>query len=99
MNDATLQEPKTTEVFDIGINNSTLTLVQVEGERKIAIANEEKLNEMGKSLGLQNGDVLIKINGEDFPNIGPELNGFVQKHWVDEWVKWLAAQVNSKQGK
>ena len=35
---------------------------------------------MGISLGLQDGDVLMKINGEPFPDIGPELNAFVQKH-------------------
>lgn len=76
----TLEESSTTSVFDLGINNSTLALAQIDGERKLAIANDERLNDMGKSLGLKNGDVLMKINGEALPDIGPELNGFVQKH-------------------
>lgn len=75
----TLEESSTTTVFDLGINNSTLALAQIDGERKLAIANDERLNEMGKALGLKNGDVLMKINGEALPDIGPELNGFVQK--------------------
>lgn len=38
---------------------------------------------MGKALGLKDGDVILKINGEDLPDLGPELGAFVQKHTMN----------------
>jgi predicted metalloprotease with PDZ domain len=77
-----LQESSSIMTFSIGISNSTVTVVEVAGKNKIAIANENQLDEMGKALGLKDGDVILKINGEDLPDLGPGLGAFMQKHTV-----------------
>jgi predicted metalloprotease with PDZ domain len=66
-------------IYSVGIGNNTITVVQVGDKNKIAIANENSLDDMGKALGLKDGDVILKINGENFPDLGPELSPFVQK--------------------
>lgn len=54
--------------MSIGIN-SELNAIQ--------ISNKEALNEFGKAMGFENGDVLLKINGDDMPPLGPELGPFL----------------------
>jgi hypothetical protein len=32
---------------------------------------------MGKALGLKVGDIYLKMNGDEFPELGPEINNFL----------------------
>lgn len=59
--------------YSIGFTNQALGIEEVEGKKRLKIANPGGLSEQGTALGFQKGDVLVKLNGEDLPNFGPEL--------------------------
>lgn len=63
------QQGTKTKRFSIGIGQSHVTVTEYNGEQKLAIANAEALDPMGKLLGLQNGDILYKMNGELIPSL------------------------------
>jgi predicted metalloprotease with PDZ domain len=65
--------------YSLGIGNSDISVTQVDNKPKLQIATTASLNAMGKTLGFQAGDVLVKINGETIPDLGPDLGAFVQK--------------------
>ena len=44
----------------------------------IYIQNQEKLDEFGKSLGLQDGDIIKGINGAPMPDLGPLIMNFFE---------------------
>ena len=61
--------------YSFGISQQS---VGIDFEKGIIfIQKAELLDPFGKALGYQNGDVIKKINGEDFPKLGPELQGFI----------------------
>jgi predicted metalloprotease with PDZ domain len=66
--------------YSLGIGNETIDVTEVDGKQKLRIANTDKLNAMGKALNFQVGDVLVKINGEPIPDLGPDFGPFIQKH-------------------
>ncbi len=66
--------------LSLGLENNALTVVPVEGKPKLAIANADYVNEQGKMLGFKTGDILVKINGEDLPDLGPEFGNVIGKH-------------------
>jgi predicted metalloprotease with PDZ domain len=51
----------------LGLESNAVTLTQVEGEPKLAIANVKALNAQGRALAFKDGDILLKINGEVIP--------------------------------
>ena len=65
--------------FSLGFEQKAITITKVDDKPKIAIGNEAALNDQGKALGLKNGDVLVKINGEVIPDLGPDLGSFLDK--------------------
>lgn len=70
----------TFEDYSLGIDNPDLGLTQVDSVPRLQIATTAHLNDMGKALGFQEGDVLLQINGEDIPDLGsPEVSGFIQR--------------------
>ena len=60
------------ETLSFGFDNMNIGLN--EAESRLMIQNAENLNEIGQALGLQNGDVLMKIDGKEVPAIGPNMN-------------------------
>jgi hypothetical protein len=40
------------------------------------------MNAMGKAIGFQDGDILLKINGDTIPDLGPEFGPFIQGHML-----------------
>ena len=66
--------------YSLGIGNADVGVSQIEDKPKLMIASTDHLNAMGKALGFQKGDILVKINGEIFPDLGPELGTFIQRH-------------------
>ncbi len=64
----------------LGLENNALTVVPVGDKPKIAIANASLVNDQGKALGFKDGDILVKLNGEDLPDLGPEFPAFITKH-------------------
>jgi predicted metalloprotease with PDZ domain len=61
--------------YSLGITQANIGIDMESG--KIFIQNEEGLDAQGKALGLKDGDVLMKINGEDMPQMGPDLQNFI----------------------
>ncbi len=66
--------------FSLGIGSADLNAMPIEDKPRLYITTTEHLNETGKALGFQQGDVLIKINGETIPDLGPQLGEFFMRH-------------------
>lgn len=66
--------------LSLGFSSQALGVTEVEGKKKLTIANVAGLSEQGKKLGLRQGDILLKVNQENFPEIGPETGAFLGKH-------------------
>lgn len=66
-----------TQELSLGLEVPALTLVQVNEKPRIAIANADALNDQGKAFGFQDGDIPVKLNGEDFPDYSQELQTFL----------------------
>ncbi|MBI1770706.1 MAG: peptidase M61 [Bacteroidetes bacterium] len=73
-----VEEQKVSEP-SIGLDQNAITIVPVDGKPMIAIKDPSKLNEQGKALDFKEGDILIKINGEKFPDLGPTFGQFIQE--------------------
>jgi predicted metalloprotease with PDZ domain len=78
-----------TKDYSLGINQFNIGVAMVENQLQLIIAATDNLNDMGKKLGFQQGDVLMQINGENIPaiaapgdsipNLGPDFGVFIQK--------------------
>ncbi|MCE7990906.1 MAG: peptidase M61 [Roseivirga sp.] len=64
------------KTYSLGIGQTNITIAQHEGKQMLAIANAQSLDEMGKALGLQNGDILYKMNGKEIPDLSA-IQGFI----------------------
>jgi predicted metalloprotease with PDZ domain len=70
------------EEFSLGINNEDVGVAEANGKPKLSITSVDHLNETGKALGFQAGDILLKINGEAIPDLGPDLSTFIQRQYA-----------------
>lgn len=68
---------KIVETVSLGLQQANIAIAPYNGAQHLAIQNAENLNPMGDSLGFENGDVLVAINGKDIPPLGPELGSFI----------------------
>jgi predicted metalloprotease with PDZ domain len=59
--------------FSTGYNPGALAVEEVDGKKRLKIANDKGLTEQGVALGLKTGDVIVKVNGQDLPTLGQEL--------------------------
>lgn len=73
------KEEEAFEDYSLGITNADVGLTEVESKPRLHIVSTDQQNEMGKALAFFEGDVLIGINGEEMPDLGPELGAFIQK--------------------
>ena len=67
--------------YSLGISPSEIGVTQVEGKPKLQIISTEKQNEMAKALGFKEGDIILKLNDETLPDLGPDLGSALQKHY------------------
>lgn len=70
------QESGTAKTYSLGVNQANITVAQHEGKQMLAIFNSQSLDEMGKALGLKDGDILYKMNGEEMPELS-QIQGFI----------------------
>jgi len=63
--------------FSLGITEQSIGIDFENGA--IFVLDEDMSDPFGKALGLKNGDVIAKINGQDFPKLGPELGMFIEE--------------------
>jgi predicted metalloprotease with PDZ domain len=66
--------------LSLGVEQRAIKVAEVEGKPMLAIGKAELLNDQGKALGLATEDILLKINGETMPPLGPEIGKFIGKH-------------------
>jgi len=62
--------------YSIGLTDENFGIDMDRGV--IFIQNEDQLDVFGKSLGLQDGDIIQGINGDAIPALGPEIMGFFE---------------------
>lgn len=65
------------EFYSIGLQQQNITIAEHEGQKYLAIAGVDNLNAMGDSLAFEEGDILLKINGQAIPPLGPEIGPFI----------------------
>jgi predicted metalloprotease with PDZ domain len=71
------------EDLSIGIDNPDLAITEVDSVSRMQISTTAHLNALGQALGFQEGDVLLKINNEEIPELGgPEFGDFIQRQLV-----------------
>lgn len=75
----TYEAERAREVLSIGLENQSIAIASLDNKPKLSIGNVDALNEQGKVLGFQNGDILIKMNGETIPDLGPDLGAFIER--------------------
>ena len=68
--------------YTLGIGNENIGVTQLDGKPKLQISKTDNMNEMGKALGFKEGDVLLKMNGEALPDLGPEFPKFIQQQMM-----------------
>lgn len=61
--------------YDLGISQAIIGVDPEAGT--IFIRDEAGLNDFGELLGFKNGDVIKKVNGKDFPPLGPKIGPFM----------------------
>lgn len=64
--------------FSLGISNEDLSIVPIDNKPRLQIATTASMNDMGKAIGFQEGDILAKMNGEPLPELGPDFPAFIQ---------------------
>jgi predicted metalloprotease with PDZ domain len=67
------------EDYSLGITNAEIGVAQHENKPRLQISSIEKQNAMGSALGLLEGDILMEINGQILPDLGPELGKALHK--------------------
>jgi predicted metalloprotease with PDZ domain len=67
--------------YSLGITNAEIGVTQLESKPRLQISSVAKQNAMGAALGLQEGDILISINDDVLPDLGPELGEVLHKHF------------------
>lgn len=72
-------EQDTVEDYSLGLSDETIGITQLDNKPRLMISSTEKLNEMGQALAFQEGDILLKINDQAIPDLGPEFGGFIQQ--------------------
>jgi hypothetical protein len=65
--------------FTTGLENRALQVTQHNEKPRIAIGNPDVLNDQGKALNFKAGYIIMKINGEEMPDLGPALQGYFEK--------------------
>lgn len=64
--------------LNLGLESNAVRVAESEAGPRLAIADKDALNPQGKALGFENGDELLKINGELIP-YNQEFPAFIQK--------------------
>jgi len=67
--------------YSLGISSSEIGVTEADGKPKLQIVSTEKQNAMSKALGFKQGDIIVKLNDEPLPDLGPDLGLFLQKHY------------------
>lgn len=67
--------------YSLGLTSSDLDVTEIDSKPRLQVRNSAAHNEIGKALGFKDGDVIVGINGESMPDLGPELSTFFGKQY------------------
>jgi len=65
--------------FTTGLETKAMKILERDGKDVYQIKDPSLLNDQGKALNLAAGDIVLKINGEPIPTIGPELQPYFNR--------------------
>jgi predicted metalloprotease with PDZ domain len=65
--------------FTTGLETRAMKVVKRDEKSFYQVNNPSNLNDQGKALNFQTGDILLAMNGETIPDLGPELQSFFDK--------------------
>ncbi|MEQ9412197.1 MAG: peptidase M61, partial [Cyclobacteriaceae bacterium] len=68
------------EDVNLGFGNNNISVIQYNNKPMISLQNCDRLNEQGKAIGFQNGDILIKVGEVELPPLGPETSAIISQH-------------------
>lgn len=71
----------TTKQFTVVVNPTNVAVAQHDNKPALVVNDITKMDSMGEALGFKNGDVLVKMNGDDFPPLGPATNTFINEQF------------------
>lgn len=72
-------EEDTYEDYSLGISNANIGVTTIDNKQRLQIVSIENQNAMGKAIGLKEGDVIMGMNGQRLPDLGPDLGAFIQQ--------------------
>jgi predicted metalloprotease with PDZ domain len=67
--------------YSIGFSSSALGTEVVNGEQKLKIAKGAGISQQGRMLGLQEGDILLKVNGTPIAGDLNEMTGIIFRNF------------------
>jgi predicted metalloprotease with PDZ domain len=62
--------------YSLGLTNENFGIDMDRGV--LYVQHQEKLDDFGKALGLKDGDIMLSINGDTIPQLGPQILGFFE---------------------
>jgi len=76
-------EQATYATVSLGIDDDVIGVEELEGKQRLKIISTDNMNAVAKALGFQKEDILIKMNGEAMPDVGPEFEPFLKKQFAN----------------
>jgi len=67
----------------LGIDDDVIGVEEVEGKQRLKIISTDHMNAVAKALGFQKEDILIKMNGEVMPEVGPDFEPFLKTQFAN----------------
>ncbi len=67
----------------LGIDDDVIGVDEVEGKQRLKIISLDNMNAVAKALGFQKDDILIKMNGEVMPEVGPDFEPFLKSQFAN----------------
>lgn len=67
----------------LGIDDDVIGVEEVEGKQRLKIISTDNMNAVAKALGFQKDDILIKMNGEVMPDVGPDFEPFLKSQFAN----------------
>ena len=74
------QEQVDEKTFNLGFASNNISSTQYNEKMALVFTNTYNLSDQGRLLGIEDGDILVKINDEPLPSLGKESSEIIAKH-------------------
>ena len=65
--------------YTTGLETKAIKVIDYEGKKVFQIGDTSVLNNQGRALKFLKGDILVSINGNEIPEVGPEIQPYFEK--------------------